>query len=771
MKVALVSPVVANSELLCCTCQFISAFYRALKRIVDTDWLQIPASEATWEDILESYVQCYDLDVSGYDVVISTRTPTFMIRHRRHVCWLVSQMRAFYDRLGNEYGGLDPGALEERKQRRELIHTLDTAAFSNIQKLLAIGARPAERLKHYNGFEAEVLYPPAPNSGYHCRGQEYLLLPAGPHDCNRVDLAVQALRSLPHNIALLIPGDRALLPEIARNDHRVRFLGHVSDAEMVELYANALAVLFLPKDEDFGYVTVEAMLSHKPVITCTDSGESTCLVQDGTTGYVVAPNPAEVAAAIGRLVCDRGAASQMGEAAFCSAPSQSWDTVVARLFAGTPLFEDGTIKDTRDENQRSKIFVADNQVLDPPVGGGRIRIYELYRKLAVENFEVTYVGAYDWPGPEFRDQYLKPHFREIVTPLTQPHFRVNSWIQRLAGGKTVIDVTIPQLLWLSPRFANLAAEHSGDADAIIICHPWVYPYVFRRPGQLLVYDAQNCEADVKEQILGHGLVGRYLLRQVKKVESRLCRDADLIFACSENDIARFVQLYGVPREKLVLVENGVDVDQIIPADERQKQQARRALRLATDKPLLIFIGSGYLPNAEAVSFIVEHLALRFPESTFLIVGSIRDFCQRDGVAQVHSPPSNVHWTGTVSNEQKLEIYRAADIALNPMFSGSGTNLKMLDYFAAGLPVVSTPAGARGLNVTERECLVCEAPLFENTIRLLLTDEGRRTSLGAAARTLAVSRCSWKTIAENACQALQTIVLQKPLGRRNWNTPS
>ena len=64
MKVALVSPVVANSELLCCTGKFIGAFYRALKRIVDTDWLQIPASEARWEDILESYVQCYDLDVS-----------------------------------------------------------------------------------------------------------------------------------------------------------------------------------------------------------------------------------------------------------------------------------------------------------------------------------------------------------------------------------------------------------------------------------------------------------------------------------------------------------------------------------------------------------------------------------------------------------------------------------------------------------------------------------------------------------------------------------
>src|SRR2546422_160427 len=83
-------------------------------------------------------------------------------------------------------------------------------------------------------------------------------------------------------------------------------------------------------------------------------------------------------------------------------------------------------------------------------------------------------------------------FREIVTPLTQVHFRLDGWIRWCAGGQTVIDATIPYLLRCSPRFARLAEAEARDSSVIIISHPWVYPYVPRRPDQLLIYDAHNC---------------------------------------------------------------------------------------------------------------------------------------------------------------------------------------------------------------------------------------------------------------------------------------
>ena len=287
------------------------------------------------------------------------------------------------------------------------------------------------------------------------------------------------------------------------------------------------------------------------------------------------------------------------------------------------------------------VLVADNQVLDPPVGGGRIRIHELYRHLAALDFEITYVGAYDWPGPAYRDQFLAPHFREIVTPLTQPHFAENRRYERATGGATTIDVTIPRLLKYSPRFRRLAEEHAADAQVIIISHPWVYPYVPRGAGQKLVYDAHNCEFLIKQQILGATSTGRELVKEVAELESGLCHDADLIFVCSHDDGDQFVQRYGVSREKIVFVPNGVDTSGIYPASPQQRQQARSDLELAGDRPVLIFIGSGYGPNTEAAAFLVKQVAPALPECTLVIAGSVRD---SHAAANGSSAPSNVVWT-------------------------------------------------------------------------------------------------------------------------------
>ena len=96
-----------------------------------------------------------------------------------------------------------------------------------------------------------------------------------------------------------------------------------------------------------------------------------------------------------------------------------------------------------------------------------------------------------------------------------------------------------------------------------------------------------------------------------------------------------------------------------------------------------------------------------------------------------------------------------------MFSGSGTNLKMLDYFAAGLPVVSTPAGARGLELSADECVVCPPDQFVPRIGELLNDPARRGRMGANARKLAVERYAWSLIAAQAAQAVHTLLKGVP----------
>src|SRR4051794_2017227 len=102
------------------------------------------------------------------------------------------------------------------------------------------------------------------------------------------------------------------LRQLAGEGPRIRFCARVSDAELVELYAGARAVAFVPYLEDFGYIALEAMLSGKPALTCSDSGGATELVHDGVNGLIVEPQPQALAAGIDRLWRDRRGLKRMG---------------------------------------------------------------------------------------------------------------------------------------------------------------------------------------------------------------------------------------------------------------------------------------------------------------------------------------------------------------------------------------------------------------------------------------------------------------------------
>jgi glycosyltransferase involved in cell wall biosynthesis len=116
---------------------------------------------------------------------------------------------------------------------------------------------------------------------------------------------------------------------------RVEWLGVISDAELYRQYAHARAVLFPPLDEDYGYVTLEAMLSSKAVITCTDSGGALELVVPGETAVVVPPTPDALAAAMDNLWGAPARAREMGAAARAHYEDLdlSWTSVVDRLLA------------------------------------------------------------------------------------------------------------------------------------------------------------------------------------------------------------------------------------------------------------------------------------------------------------------------------------------------------------------------------------------------------------------------------------------------------
>jgi glycosyltransferase involved in cell wall biosynthesis len=150
-------------------------------------------------------------------------------------------------------------------------------------------------------------------------------------------LIIRAMALVDARVRLVIAGDGTQRQNAERTaeeagvSSRVTFLGSVGDDDLVGLYANALAVVYPPFDEDFGYVTLEAFLARKPVITARDSGGPNEFVINGVNGFVCAPDAGELAAAINHFASDRASAASMGDAGYQAAAAITWDGVIEKL--------------------------------------------------------------------------------------------------------------------------------------------------------------------------------------------------------------------------------------------------------------------------------------------------------------------------------------------------------------------------------------------------------------------------------------------------------
>lgn len=300
-----------------------------------TSELAVPSDEPDFATIQGNYLACYDLDVSSYDMVISTKAPTWLVQHPRHVCYLVHTIRVFYDMFEAAF----PKATAELNAQRRWIQDLDTAALSSprCKAVFTIGQEVSRRLREWNRLDAEALHPPLWGDRFR-EGAfgDYLLMPGRLHAWKRVDLVIRAMRKVKSSLRLVIVGTgeaEAELRDLAAGDPRIEFRGHVDDAELVDMYAGALAVPFVPLREDYGYVTLEAFASGKPVVTCEDSGEAAAIVRAARGGYVSAPEPAAIAEILDRLQNNPVLARKMGQRGRAWTKALSWGRIVERLTA------------------------------------------------------------------------------------------------------------------------------------------------------------------------------------------------------------------------------------------------------------------------------------------------------------------------------------------------------------------------------------------------------------------------------------------------------
>jgi len=273
------------------------------------------------------------------DQVISLRFPGYAVQHPNHVLWLNHRMREYYDLWDQFSSHLTWKQGIKERARRALIHGVDKYLFNKMKRRFVISATVQARLQRFGSIQSSVLYPPPPKREYrHDRYGDYIFGVSRLSPLKRFDLVLRALAEpAAASIRCVIAGEgaeaenlRALAGQLGIED-RVQFIGRISDAEMIDHLARCRAVAFTPFNEDYGFVTVEAYMCGKAVVTCKDSGGPSELVKDGETGYVTDPNPEALANALSALMRDKNLAQRMGEAGHAMASRMTWSGAISQL--------------------------------------------------------------------------------------------------------------------------------------------------------------------------------------------------------------------------------------------------------------------------------------------------------------------------------------------------------------------------------------------------------------------------------------------------------
>lgn len=789
---------------------------------LQVELIKVPSPERNIVELIKSYHTFSTLDLSHFDAVISTKYPAWMVNHPRHIVYMQHRLRGLYDtyhftglpieipqdirqmpelavllRLIAPGGHPDqiPLIFEEldRLQHtfqtrfekvfqfpgplsRALVQALDALATGHlrVKKFAAISRTVRGREGYFPlGAQVEVIHHPSDLPAFKANKSDCIFTVSRLDNAKRIALLIKAFRTVKTELPFLIAGsgpEESELKRLAQGDPRIQFLGRLTDQEIIQYYQRALFVPFVPYDEDYGLITVEAMQASRAVLTVKDSGGVNEFVVDGLTGYSVDPSPKALAAAMQSMLDNPEATLKMGAFAQSKVAHVSWKNTCEKLYhmAEELITGEAQQADTLSPAPRSifapsqsrrKILVVSPFRITPPTSGGQNRVYYLYKALS-SVLDITILSL-DFPESEAEIVEITPYFREIVVPtneaLKRLHHNMHGRIKVDCGDVVLIDGIL-----LHDEFIQKLKVLSTECEWVIASHPYLFRAVEAVFRGKVAYDAHNVERDMKEIVLGPALVGRSnaedpdvpelarnLLNATFQVEKDLLDRADMMVACSQDDLTRFAALYDRQPPVCAVASNGVDISGIQFIDFDQKFSWQGRLGLNTGKEFVLFSGSWHGPNIRAMHRVVD-LARECPDIQFGVMGSI---CKHPDFQNL---PSNLLPFGLVSDFEKKILLSAASVMLNPMEEGSGTNLKMLEYCASGGSVISTPFGGRGLTLIPRVEFHTAAPEeFSKALRgiLKLPIEDRR-EMARRARKRVEQDYDWSACAQAFSEQLR-----------------
>lgn len=337
----------------------------------------------------------------------------------------------------------------------------------------------------------------------------------------------------------------------------------------------------------------------------------------------------------------------------------------------------------------------------------------------------------------------------IIPGFTMSSFKVDNFsVYRLRGflPKKLLDViakvlgiaSSASLYFYDPLFILKACKLLSKSDVVQIeeqpAGGFFVPLLAKIMKKIVAVDCHDVFQSLR---LKHTSKIRRILETT--LEIFIYRIAALIFTVSEKE-KNILTSSGVKENKIRVVPNGVDT-------EKFNRSAMDVLQVKRNYNLencyvVTFVGNmEYLPNAKAVELIVMKIVplvcREINNVKFLIVGRLGRY--RSGVKA-----ENLVFTGVVKDVAKL--LNASDVAIAPLFHGSGTRLKILEYLSCGLPVVSTTKGVEGLDIKNRNCIIIEDDVhsFAKSIVRILKNPNLANAMRQTARS-SISNYDWRNI--------------------------
>jgi glycosyltransferase involved in cell wall biosynthesis len=311
----------------------------------ETELIMIPFQWEPKIEIIKNIIMWRSINIEqiagkSVDLVIATKFPSYVIKHPNKVTWLFHQHRAIYDLYGTPYSDFDCNNEYDMRIRSQIMQ-IDNKTLAESKRIFSNAKNTSNRLKQYNNLDAECLYHPPKHYGkYYCEEYgDYILSVGRLEGLKRVDLLIRAMQFTDKKVKCIIAGTGGLenhlrkLTKELKLESRIKFLGFVDDGELLKLYANCFAVFFAPYDEDYGYITLEAFLSKKPIITASDSGGVMEFAQHETNALVAkAANPEILGGFINKLYQNRSTLCRdYGNNGYLKVKDISWDYAISKL--------------------------------------------------------------------------------------------------------------------------------------------------------------------------------------------------------------------------------------------------------------------------------------------------------------------------------------------------------------------------------------------------------------------------------------------------------